>query len=90
MLHRSVQTAVQVSLGGIGAIVGTVAYRAQDAPRFIPGISMMISKKLIFANFIAVRPICHARLSSSTSHNRLDNNRAFHAAKQDDARGQEN
>jgi len=46
MIHRSVQTAVQVSLGGIGAIVGTVAYRSQDAPRFIPGISMVMLKKI--------------------------------------------
>lgn len=35
---RSVQTAMQVSMGGIGAIVGTVSYRAQDTPRYIPGL----------------------------------------------------
>jgi hypothetical protein len=33
-----VQTAVQISLGGIGAIIGTVSFRAKDAPRFIPGM----------------------------------------------------
>lgn len=38
LAHRSVQTSIQISLGGIGAIVGTVSYRAKDAPRFIPGV----------------------------------------------------
>jgi len=29
---------MQVSMGGIGAIVGTVSYRAKDTPRYIPGV----------------------------------------------------
>ena len=37
IVSSSIQTAMQVSLGAIGAIVGTVVYRAQDAPRYIPG-----------------------------------------------------
>ncbi len=37
IISSSVQTAMQISFGGIAGIVGTVAYRAQDAPRYIPG-----------------------------------------------------
>ena len=37
LFNRSVQTAVQISLAALGGIIGTVVFRAQDAPRFIPG-----------------------------------------------------
>jgi hypothetical protein len=49
-LRRSVQTAMQISLGGIGGIIGTIVYRAQDAPRFIPGVSLIIFKEIMLAN----------------------------------------
>ena len=46
------QTAMQISLGGIGAIVGTVSYRTQDAPRFIPG---QIPSKNLFSGLTFLR-----------------------------------
>lgn len=35
---RSIQTALLTTAGEIGGLLGTVAYRAQDAPRYIPGL----------------------------------------------------
>jgi len=54
---RSVQTAVQVSLGGIGGIIGTVAYRAQDAPRFIPGLSVTLGSQVLLIIVVLVTTI---------------------------------
>ena len=59
---RSVQTAIQISFAGLGAIIGTVVFRAQDAPRFIPGESKGSSdpdRGLIRH----IRPHCHPCVS---------------------------
>jgi hypothetical protein len=37
-LSRSVQTAVLSMSGEIGGLLGTVAFRGQDAPRYVPGM----------------------------------------------------
>jgi len=44
---RSVQTAMQISLSGIGGIVGTVVYRAKDAPRYIPGLATTLGSQVL-------------------------------------------
>lgn len=35
---RGVAAAIQIGLGGVGGIVGSLIFRSQDAPRYIPGL----------------------------------------------------
>ena len=46
-LRRSILTAVQISMGGVGGVIATVVFRAQDAPRYIPGLFMSRSKRCV-------------------------------------------
>ena len=64
---RSVQTASQISFGGLGAIIGTVIFRAQDAPRFIPGESKE-SPDPYRALTRHIRPQCHPCFPDSLAH----------------------
>lgn len=40
--YRSVQTALTVSLGGIGGIIASTVYREKDYPRYLPGIRIRL------------------------------------------------
>jgi len=42
---RSVQTAIQLSFDGLGGIIATVVFRAQDAPRFLPGLGAALGSQ---------------------------------------------
>ena len=41
--NRALCSALFVALGGIGGISGGIVFRAQDAPRYIPGIAAAIA-----------------------------------------------
>jgi len=45
---RSVQTGLQLSMGGFGAIIATTVFRAQDAPRYIPGLVTTLVSQVLF------------------------------------------
>ncbi|KAG6828257.1 hypothetical protein H0H92_008645 [Tricholoma furcatifolium] len=42
---RSVQTALTVSMGGIGGIIASTVFRDQDAPRYLPGLGVTIGSQ---------------------------------------------
>lgn len=35
---RGVAAAIQIGLGGVGGIIGSLIFRSQDAPKYIPGL----------------------------------------------------
>ncbi|KAF8911500.1 major facilitator superfamily domain-containing protein [Gymnopilus junonius] len=50
---RSVQTALTVSLGGIGGIMATTVFRAQDSPHYIPGLGATIGSQVLLLSLLA-------------------------------------
>ncbi|KAF4621397.1 hypothetical protein D9613_000869 [Agrocybe pediades] len=51
---RSVQTALTVGLGGVGGIIATTVFRAQDAPKYIPGLIATIISQGIVLTLLAI------------------------------------
>lgn len=49
---RAIATAMQISIGNVGAVVGTQLYRTHDGPRFIVGHSFALG--YLLANVIVV------------------------------------
>lgn len=48
---RAVSSALLISAGGIGGIIGSTIFRAQDAPAYVPGI--MATVAFAAFNFLA-------------------------------------
>ncbi|TFK44906.1 major facilitator superfamily domain-containing protein [Crucibulum laeve] len=44
---RSVQSALTVCLGGIGGIMASTVFRAQDAPRYLPGFGVTVGSQVL-------------------------------------------
>ncbi|KAF8963680.1 major facilitator superfamily domain-containing protein [Flammula alnicola] len=51
---RSVQTALTVCLGGIAGIMATTVFRAQDSPRYIPGLSAVIGSQILLLSLLGI------------------------------------
>ncbi|PPQ87485.1 hypothetical protein CVT25_008221 [Psilocybe cyanescens] len=49
---RSVQTALTVSLGGIGGILATTVFRTQDAPHYFPGLGATIGSQVLLLTLL--------------------------------------
>ena len=91
IVFSSVQTAMQISFGGIGGIVGTVAYRAKDAPRYIPGrylkqLLVDFTKKKLLSHITLRRACYDSWFSSSSADSSLGHNNTFHEAEQTNER----
>ncbi|KAG6920204.1 hypothetical protein DXG01_004973 [Tephrocybe rancida] len=61
---RSVQTALTVSLGGIGGIIASTVYRSQDAPRYLPGLGVTLGSQGVMIILIGITHIHFRRLNS--------------------------
>jgi len=62
---RSVQTALTVSLGGIGGILATTVFRAQDYPRYIPGLGATIGSQALLLTLLAATTLRFMWLNKS-------------------------
>ncbi|KAJ3514755.1 hypothetical protein NLJ89_g2184 [Agrocybe chaxingu] len=60
---RSVQTAMVVSLGGIGGILATTVFRAIDYPRYIPGLGATLGSQGLLLLLLATTTIHFTRLN---------------------------
>jgi hypothetical protein len=43
---RGVAAAVQIAMGGVGGVIGSLIFRSQDAPTYIPGLITAIGLSL--------------------------------------------
>lgn len=51
---RAFASATFVGLGGIGGIIGSLVFRSQDAPRYLPGIYTCITSQVIVVAIVVV------------------------------------
>lgn len=51
---RAISNALQISVGNLGAVIGTQLYRATDGPRFIVGHSVALAYLLANAVVVAI------------------------------------
>ncbi|KAG6850853.1 hypothetical protein H0H93_007471 [Arthromyces matolae] len=61
---RSVQSALTVSMGGIGGIIASTVYRAEDAPRYLPGLGVTIGTQCVLILLVGITHIHFRRLNS--------------------------
>jgi MFS-type transporter involved in bile tolerance (Atg22 family) len=52
---RSVASALQVGFGAIGGIAASTVFRDQDAPRYLPGYSLLLKRILILDSWRRLR-----------------------------------
>lgn len=69
---RSVQTAVTVSLGGVGGIIATTTFRSQDAPRYLPGLGVAIGSQFLMIFVLAVSTSHFRRLNRLSKAGKLE------------------
>ncbi|KAG6885384.1 hypothetical protein C0993_002347 [Termitomyces sp. T159_Od127] len=60
---RSVQSALTVSMGGMGGIVASTVYRAEDAPRYLPGLGVTIGAQGLLIFLVGITHIHFRRLN---------------------------
>jgi MFS family permease len=60
---RSIQTAVQISLGGIGGVLATVVYRSKDAPRYVPGLAVTLGAEVVLLTLLGITTFHYNRLN---------------------------
>jgi len=51
---RAFCSATLVGMGGVGGIVGSTVFRAQDAPTYVPGLSVAIGSQVIILFLVGV------------------------------------
>ncbi|KAF9018282.1 MFS general substrate transporter [Hymenopellis radicata] len=57
---RSVSSALLVSFGGIGGILGTTVFRQADYPRYIPGMWAIIGAQILMISLLSVTSITYS------------------------------
>ncbi|KAF8653322.1 hypothetical protein AX16_004022 [Volvariella volvacea WC 439] len=60
---RSVQSALTVSMGGVGGIIATTVFREQDYPRYLPGLGVTIGSQVLMILLYGVTHIHFRRLN---------------------------
>jgi MFS family permease len=60
---RTVQTAVTIMLSGTSGIIATVVFRTRDAPRYIPGISVVIASQVLLLAMVLITSFHFRRLN---------------------------
>ncbi|KAF8891797.1 major facilitator superfamily domain-containing protein [Infundibulicybe gibba] len=68
---RSVQTALTVSLGGVGGIIASTVYREQDRPRYLPGLGVTIGGQVLMLITLAATNIHFQRLNRLSREGKL-------------------
>ncbi|KAF8070733.1 major facilitator superfamily domain-containing protein [Lyophyllum atratum] len=68
---RSVQTALTVSLGGVGGIIASTTFRAQDAPRYLPGLGVTMGSQGLLILLVGITHIHFRRLNRLSRQNKL-------------------
>ncbi|KAH9485505.1 putative transporter [Psilocybe cubensis] len=63
---RSVQSAMTVSLGGIGGIMATTVFRTQDAPHYYPGLGASIGSQALLLTLLAATTLRFLYLNKAT------------------------
>ncbi|KJA28875.1 hypothetical protein HYPSUDRAFT_61710 [Hypholoma sublateritium FD-334 SS-4] len=51
---KNVQSSLTISVSGIGGIIATTVFRSQDAPRYIPGLSVAMASQAVLAILVGV------------------------------------
>ncbi|KAF5380507.1 hypothetical protein D9615_004684 [Tricholomella constricta] len=68
---RSVQSALTVSLGGVGGIIASTVFRSQDAPRYLPGLGVSIGSQGVLIFLVLITNIHFRRLNRLSKENKL-------------------
>ncbi|KAG6889094.1 hypothetical protein C0992_006422 [Termitomyces sp. T32_za158] len=68
----SVQSALTVSMGGMGGIIASTVYRAEDAPRYLPGLGVTICAQGLLIFLVGVTHIHFRRLNQTAVEGKLE------------------
>ncbi|KAJ2924274.1 hypothetical protein H1R20_g12820, partial [Candolleomyces eurysporus] len=68
---RSVQTALTISLGGLGGILAATCFRAVDYPRYIPGLSATLASQGLLFILLTALTIRHYRKNKQMREGKL-------------------
>ncbi|KAG6857182.1 hypothetical protein H0H87_008247 [Tephrocybe sp. NHM501043] len=69
---RSVQSALTVSMGGVGGIIASTVYRGQDAPRYLPGLGVTLGSQGLLILLVGITHIYFRRLNSLARKGQLE------------------
>ncbi|KAG5342622.1 hypothetical protein C0989_012127 [Termitomyces sp. Mn162] len=67
----SVQSALTVSMGGLGGIVASTVYRAEDAPRYLPGLGVTMGTQGLLILLVGITHIHFRHLNRISREGRL-------------------
>ncbi|KAH0588802.1 hypothetical protein H2248_004602 [Termitomyces sp. 'cryptogamus'] len=68
---KSVQSALTVSMGGLGGIVASTVYRAEDAPRYLPGLGVTMGTQGLLILLVGITHIHFRHLNRISREGRL-------------------
>ncbi|KAG6861105.1 hypothetical protein C0995_003834 [Termitomyces sp. Mi166 len=68
---RSIQSALTVSMGGIGGIIASTVYRAKDAPHYLPGLGVTIGTQGLLILLVGITHIHFRRLNNNVREGKL-------------------
>lgn len=62
-VKRSISTAVQLSMGAIGGIIGSTVFRSQDAPTYTPGVIVVLCSSAVIIAVCGLLNVYFRRLN---------------------------
>ncbi|KAG5651624.1 hypothetical protein H0H81_008001 [Sphagnurus paluster] len=68
---RSVQSALTVSLGGVGGIIASTVFRAKDSPHYLPGLGVTLGAQGLLILLVGITNIHFRRLNKLSRENKL-------------------
>ncbi|XP_006461260.1 hypothetical protein AGABI2DRAFT_192788 [Agaricus bisporus var. bisporus H97] len=68
---RIVQSAITVMFGGVGGILATTTFRAQDAPRYIPGLAVSIGSQVLLMIVATIVVLYNQRMNRLSREGKL-------------------